>query len=847
MSAEKRAKIISMITVIGFAVFLCYSYFIRRYGYSNNTFPWGDFLFPRGDFLMDFFNINGMVANLSPYIEGGSSYPPFILAIAYLFSLLCPYGELTPTEVKVTFRGKATCLLLMATGVAIIVWVLYRMLKNSDIKKYWTRCLLIFLLLLSVPFLFMYDRGNYLIVAIVFYLLFGYYYEKNEDAAAVFLGIATAVKIYPALTMLSYLMEKKWKQFLISFSTCIVCSIIPLFFFQQGFIANLIEFFKCLLRFGGGNGAEYIGVYYGVGLSSLLRYPFFVKYQEFPDWFPMTTAYLGIGVLLTLVCLWKLRKEQVAWKKIMVYTTLMVFLTPNSYLYNMAFLLVPIAMMLTAKEKEVAKEDTVFLVLLALTLIPKAYYYPVPGYFVGINVLLDALILSAILLLYLASKKKIWQTKEGNLAFGNMISKSEEVTRMLTYFFFISMGILLLYFLKEFVRDFEGPQSRLFFRQTKDFMMDYFNVAYYAQDMNIYQNPVNGFGEKAYFPLTYVIFHFLGMMANYSNLDAYDAGHSTMGLTTAMIATIISTCVFFVQMYELREGKKIAKFLMASVLLCSGISLFTMERGNILLVAVILSAFYLTYYDSDNRILRELAFISLAIAAALKGYPALLGMLLVYDRRFIEAIRLAIYGAFFCFVPFLFFDGGFSNIPFWLRNLKLNGEAYEYANYQRFGYYMFLSNLKPEYEIYKESMKEVWKQITNIFAVLGVFAAGFEKTRWKQAGILLCLVILLATNSAFYGGMYLLPVIVMFFNEKEHSIIDFVYVILFVMLLNPYQMFDHGINHTAVYINLSVSILAMLLIIGATGKMIRVGNDWFFDKLLYHKDKREDVKQELRG
>lgn len=86
----------------------------------------------------------------------------------------------------------------------------------------------------------------------------------------------------------------------------------------------------------------------------------------------------------------------------------------------------------------------------------------------------------------------------------------------------------------------------------------------------------------------------------------------------------------------------------------SSISLFSFERGNIIYLAVINSIFFLVNYQSENKIIREMSFIALAIAAALKGFPALLGILLLYDKRHKEAIRLIVHGVIFSFLPFCF-------------------------------------------------------------------------------------------------------------------------------------------------------------------------------------------------
>ncbi len=64
------------------------------------------------------------------------------------------------------------------------------------------------------------------------------------------------------------------------------------------------------------------------------------------------------------------------------------------------------------------------------------------------------------------------------------------------------------------------------------------------------------------------------------------------------------------------------------------------------------------------------------LCSTIKGYPAIFGILLIWEKRWKEAIRLMIYGLLFCFWPaFALIGTGFKyNITQWLVNLGENGE-----------------------------------------------------------------------------------------------------------------------------------------------------------------------------
>ena len=145
------------ILFIGMFIFLAFSYLLRRYFLVE--YPFGDFLFYRNDLFMDFFNVNGMVANLDPYISGGSSYPPFILLIAYFFSLFSPYKEVSPMEVSMSISGRISFVLFFLSTTVIFFTICFNYFRKNGIKKihsFFLGCLLVF----NAPFMYMLDRGN---------------------------------------------------------------------------------------------------------------------------------------------------------------------------------------------------------------------------------------------------------------------------------------------------------------------------------------------------------------------------------------------------------------------------------------------------------------------------------------------------------------------------------------------------------------------------------------------------------------------------------------------------------------------------------------------------------------
>lgn len=378
--------------------------------------------------------------------------------------------------------------------------------------------------------------------------------------------------------------------------------------------------------------------------------------------------------------------------------------------------------------------------------------------------------------------------------------------------FIIAMLILFILFIIGFVTDNSGNQANIFFRKTADYMADYYNVAKYSAEKNVYLYGTEDSlaFEHAYLPLSYVVMYYMSKCADYVNMDALAAGMgTTMGLATSAFFMFAISAILYVLLYDAYHGKKIYKFLIATGMMFSSIFIFSFERGNIIVLTVVCLFFFILNYKNENKIIRELSFVALAMAAALKGYPALFGILLLFEKRYKEAIRLVAYGIIFAFVPFLFFEGGFGNIPIWLENLAANSEHYADKIYPRFNFRHWASMITDE--SIKGKMYNVFPILDYILCCVAILTSCFQKKYYKKILQLLLCIVILPVNSAEYSGLYLFLALVLLFNEQQKSKFDWIYLSLFVMILNPYQMIYKDLNITVLSMNLSASIMLILL------------------------------------
>ncbi len=408
MKPQKKIVVLLGIIILGYIVYGIYSYIVRCI--LKMDYPNGTFLFNSVDQYMDFFNVNFMVHEWNSYIEYYSSYPPLALLLAYPFSLMADYAsyEYPPLDIVYTLPAKISFGLFVGIFTLLIVWLVNLYLKRAKvIKNPWIRWIVSIGLTITAPYLFMVDRGNYLIITIILMLAFIYFYEDHEYVSAIFLGLAIALKIYPMFLFLLLFIDKRWKS--MGLATIVGGGVTVLTFplFHGGIWQNIREFGAALLAFGGGYVEEYSNVYFCTGLTSLLRMPFMIWNDcKIPETFPLMKIYVFGGTALVLWSVWNLKKEQRFWKKILILLCLMVFLTPSSYMYNLMYFLPATLLLLVADDGGSKKTDTCYLVLMGLILIPKAYYYFIPEHFVGIQTILDSCLLLSMVLFYNIADKE---------------------------------------------------------------------------------------------------------------------------------------------------------------------------------------------------------------------------------------------------------------------------------------------------------------------------------------------------------------------------------------------------------------------------------------------------------
>jgi len=317
----------------------------------------------------DFFNVNYWAQNgFNPYTSDfRSSYPPLVLLIAKLFSFLADYSRDSFVVAK-TFWGIFSYHLAFVgfSALSFLAWC--KMMKDRGCSLV-QGILVGVALLLTTPYLYAYERGNYILVVVT---CLSWYFawlhsEKRwqREVALILLAIAAGIKLYPALLAAILLKERRFLDF---FKTCIytvAAFFLPFLAFSGGF-SNVSMFFENLTTFQGLNPASALNYSMPTFLLYFAQIANGLSLSTAPSWVftvgeILSAAILFLGLFLSLF-------SDRTWKSLALVTVALIVYPAPSFLYS-ASMLLPVAVLFLIDEKA-KKIDFLYLALFLAILTP---------------------------------------------------------------------------------------------------------------------------------------------------------------------------------------------------------------------------------------------------------------------------------------------------------------------------------------------------------------------------------------------------------------------------------------------------------------------------------------------
>lgn len=337
---------------------------------------------------------------------------------------------------------------------------------------------------------------------------------------------------------------------------------------------------------------------------------------------------------------------------------------------------------------------------------------------------------------------------------------------------------------------YDSDQFNLFFDGCGNFLADFTNVCGYSFDKDVYNNEVNGYGQKAYPPLPYVLTHI------FSHLDVVGPAYTNLYMQPRFlmiyILFIIMSIVTINHIITANViGGDMQKFLSSLAIIFSSVMIYAIERGNLILLTFMFVMIYLFYYDSKSKIQRELSLLSLGIAVGLKLSPLILVLLLIYDKRFGDVIKVIAYSVVLFITPFYYFKGGIDNVWLMFRNMEeffefyVTGESvYESISFSgifcRLMEKLYVDNVKIEEWI------EFGQWFSFIISLLFILTAKYFERKFEKILAISLVLILVPKITWLYCMLYLIPALVMFLNESKRQSLDVLCLLGFILMCWDY-------------------------------------------------------------
>ena len=335
-------------------------------------------------------------------------------------------------------------------------------------------------------------------------------------------------------------------------------------------------------------------------------------------------------------------------------------------------------------------------------------------------------------------------------------------------------------------------QKVLIFQDGRDLFADFFNVLRYMSDeAGFYYSQLNASDGHSGFPISLAPMYPFAQLVDYSNMTLQDcwASHSAMLSCVVFLVTVLF--FFWDSLNRVCQKYGVSKWNLV-ILLCSSVFIFSVERANVIFIGAALINYYLVYYDHRDRTMRYLALTSLCLAAALKGFPALFGLLLLKERRYRDIAFCVILTLLLVFVPFLFLEHGLDTIPQMIKNTAINSATYLHSlnclwGFHRVIHMACLIGHVPEAAI--DTIIVVARMIATVLVLLTIGLVLLEDRLSRQLLLIACAILLYPVNSGFYCGLYFFPVILIFFSRGETTRrSDYVILLLLCMMICPLQL-----------------------------------------------------------
>lgn len=360
--------------------------------------------------------------------------------------------------------------------------------------------------------------------------------------------------------------------------------------------------------------------------------------------------------------------------------------------------------------------------------------------------------------------------------------------------------VCIVAFVYEIIMSHGNLFEQYFFHDIRDTGMDFLHSIEYVRGRHPYEQ-----FHTLYPPLANLMFMCLFRMVpewichrwpdNFTDsigIRGTDLDLRTYQATMLLFILFVIVCaVLIVQIVQCAVGDKKSweKNLTAWSVLFSYGMLYAFERGNIILVAWILTMFFLLYYNSKNPILRELAVLSLAVAAGIKLYPAIFGVLLLKRKSIFLAIRTVVYGLLSVILPCFIFKEGLSAIRMWI-DITLEFGKQEPTSIGNSFQNILYSLKELGRELLGVEIGSGWFGVASIVVVvLCVFFSFFYREEWRKVLAITLAMVLFSQQADYIYILFSIPLLMLIRSENHFKWNNVVELAGMIVLTAPLSLF----------------------------------------------------------
>ncbi len=283
----------------------------------------------------------------------------------------------------------------------------------------------------------------------------------------------------------------------------------------------------------------------------------------------------------------------------------------------------------------------------------------------------------------------------------------------------------------------------------------------------------------AYFPSVFLILDIFARI----NRDPYRA-----------LAIYLTVFCCFLLVYAYKNLKSISKFNTLRNIIAVFMSypvLFTIHTGNLESFVFIFLCLFIYFYQKEKNMLGCLF---LGMAISMKIFPAVFFILMLSDKKYKQILYTMLWTLVLTVVPLAMFGGlsksGFSN---YLANLMTGQKFYkELMIISSSGNHYGHSLLNAVRVLSGNSMPPMSRVLMPylvlsliVFIALSLFIILYENIFWKKVALLIIAMNVLPYTSTDYKLTHLLIPLFLFINYTKKEGLDFLYVLLFSLILIP--------------------------------------------------------------